>query len=234
MALVKRGRGALRVGVEVVLRSIGGGDDVGGVVDRVRPGIRDEELVVGAQAFLEIHGKSVVAGGAGGQVWAHVAEGNGDADAETFGSHDLTGKGDALSGALSGEELRERAIKAGTTEEVEQGWGDVWAGRAQTAGSGTGRGGDRKRVRCWGSNGVDVAARQNSRRSGPDGRICGSPVIHQEGRIDGINVDRAIQVTSSRVVVGDVDGEVAAKVTLDAERDLLHIRGVIVDIGRKP
>src|SRR5579859_1553692 len=133
MTLVEGGAGALGVRGEVVLGGIRSGDDVGGIVDGVRPGVGDEELEVRGVGLLEIDGEAVVAGGSGGEVGGHVAEGDGLTDAETIGSGEFAGEFYALACALRVEELAQRGVEAGTAEEVQERWGDVGAGGADSA-----------------------------------------------------------------------------------------------------
>ena len=91
MALVEGRAGAFVVGPEVILR-FQQRLQIGGIINRVRPGVRSEELVVVAETLFEIRGQAMVDRAAIGIVGHHVAEGNGDAQSQAVGGQHLLDK----------------------------------------------------------------------------------------------------------------------------------------------
>ena len=51
-------------------------------------------------------------------------------------------------------------------------------------------------------------------------------LLTSKPRVDRVHVDRTIQMASAGGVKGDVEREVVSEIALDAEGDLLHIRGL--------
>ena len=57
------------------------------------------------------------------------------------------------------------------------------------------------------------------------------PVRHEQCGVDGVDVDGAIEMAAAGGVEGEIQRKVVAKVTLDAEGDLLDVWGVVVEVG---
>src|ERR1051326_8964982 len=84
MALIECRAGALEVGTKIV----GGLEQrlqVGGIVNSVRISVRPQEFVVIGETLLQIDGGAVIDGAAVREVCHHVAERNGNAEAEPIG-----------------------------------------------------------------------------------------------------------------------------------------------------
>src|SRR5271157_5215313 len=85
MTLVVDGVAALESREAAVLR-LEGGLQVGGIVNRMRPGVTREQLEVTGETLAEVDGQSVVPGIAIRDLGVHAVEGHGnagDADGET-------------------------------------------------------------------------------------------------------------------------------------------------------
>src|SRR6266566_6905357 len=94
-ALVEGGDAALGVRREVALRRVRVGDNVGGVVDRMRPGIAHQKFILRSEALLQVDTESVIAGGSRREVRRHVAEGHRKPLAKSIRKHNLAGKSNA-------------------------------------------------------------------------------------------------------------------------------------------
>ncbi len=104
MTLVEGGGGTVGAGEVAVLRGKRG-LQVSGIVDRVRPGVGREELVVVVETLAEVGGQTVVVRRAVGIVGVHVAEGDAAGVIER-GWHWITCRIESRQGLEEGDRLR--------------------------------------------------------------------------------------------------------------------------------
>ena len=131
-----------------------------------------------------------------------------------------------MAGALGAEEVGEGGVEAGAAEEVEERGGDIGTCGTDAAGIDEAVGGDGEGV-GGGGGGAGLGG------AGVDGVDGVAPVGDEQGWVDGVDVDWAVEVTAAGGVEGEVQGEVVAKVALDADGDLLDVGGLVVEVGGK-
>ena len=196
---------------------------IGGIVNRMRPRVRPEELEVTGEALFKICSESVIHGAAVrvvGDPCRRKAR-NCQSGWASDGSHDAF-KPAACKNAVRqrnagrGRPPANEGLKPGRTEKVHQCCRNVGLRRSETT--------------PQGANTVESPVPTNSGLLGkfglvgpiPPGRRhrC-PPVFYQQIATGRVRVDRPVQVASAVEVVGEAESEPGAEISFKTEIDLL-------------